>query len=150
MASIILTVSWAAEKSIQLNLFEAIQIPLLQLQELIKKRHITFRPGDILFTRTGFTEAYDVLIEAGQVALSQRLTASFSGVELSEATFRSLWESQFAVVAGDSSSFEFVLYEWLLAGQGMSIGEIHSLFVNSMPLKVPGGVASPPNAVDIF
>jgi hypothetical protein len=52
-----------------------------------------------------------------------------------------------------------------LAGWGMSIGEMfdlvklalkcqelgrYSFFLSSVPLKVPGGVASPPSAVAIF
>ncbi|KAF2202795.1 hypothetical protein GQ43DRAFT_454883 [Delitschia confertaspora ATCC 74209] len=169
--------SWAVEKSIKLNPFSATQIPLSQLQELIQERQITFRPGDILFIRVGFTAAYDALTEEGQVALSERPTANFSGVESSEATLRFLWDNQFAAVAGDAPSFErsppvgphaddrFVLHEWLLAGWGMPIGEMfdlerlsetcrklgrNSFFVSSMPLKVPGGVASPLNAVAIF
>lgn len=58
-----------------------------------------------------------------------------------------------------------LLHQWLLAGWGMPIGEMFDLealaakcgelqrwtfFVSSVPLKVPGGVASPPNAVAIF
>ncbi|KAF2807658.1 uncharacterized protein BDZ99DRAFT_62128 [Mytilinidion resinicola] len=58
-----------------------------------------------------------------------------------------------------------LLHQWLLAGWGVPIGELFDLeelgrvcaekgrwsfFVASVPLKVPGGVASPPNAVAIF
>jgi hypothetical protein len=58
-----------------------------------------------------------------------------------------------------------LLHQWLLAGWGVPIGEMFDLeglgrkceetgrwsfFVASVPLKVPGGVASPPNAVAIF
>ncbi|KAF2876667.1 putative cyclase-domain-containing protein [Massariosphaeria phaeospora] len=58
-----------------------------------------------------------------------------------------------------------LLHQWCLAGWGVMIGEMWDLeklcnvceglgrwtcFVSSMPLKVPGGVASPPNAVAIF
>ncbi|KAH7356307.1 putative cyclase-domain-containing protein [Pyrenochaeta sp. MPI-SDFR-AT-0127] len=58
-----------------------------------------------------------------------------------------------------------LLHQWLLAGWGVMIGEMWDLerlcekavelkratcFVSSVPLKVPGGVASPPNAVAIF
>ncbi|KAF3801999.1 putative transporter [Colletotrichum gloeosporioides] len=58
-----------------------------------------------------------------------------------------------------------LLHQWLLGGWGLPIGEMFDLealsvkcaelgrwtfFVSSMPLKVPGGVASPPNAVAIF
>ncbi|KAF1939869.1 hypothetical protein EJ02DRAFT_456536 [Clathrospora elynae] len=58
-----------------------------------------------------------------------------------------------------------LLHQWLLGGWGVMIGEMWDLerlceksgelgrktcFVSSVPLKVPGGVASPPNAVAIF
>ncbi|CAI9628507.1 unnamed protein product [Alternaria burnsii] len=58
-----------------------------------------------------------------------------------------------------------LLHQWLLGGWGVMIGEMFDLerlcekseelgrrscFVSSVPLKVPGGVASPPNAVAIF
>ncbi|KAF2676529.1 hypothetical protein K458DRAFT_492388 [Lentithecium fluviatile CBS 122367] len=58
-----------------------------------------------------------------------------------------------------------LVHQWLLAGWGVMIGEMWDLerlcekaaqlgrstcFVSSVPLKVPGGVASPPNAVAIF
>ena len=58
-----------------------------------------------------------------------------------------------------------LLHQWLLGGWGLPIGEMFDLetlskkcqdlkrwsfFVSSVPLKVPGGVASPPNAVAIF
>ncbi|KAF2640135.1 hypothetical protein P280DRAFT_518559 [Massarina eburnea CBS 473.64] len=58
-----------------------------------------------------------------------------------------------------------LVHQWCLAGWGVMIGEMfdlerlcekaeelgrHTCFVSSVPLKVPGGVASPPNAVAIF
>ncbi|ORY16024.1 putative cyclase-domain-containing protein [Clohesyomyces aquaticus] len=58
-----------------------------------------------------------------------------------------------------------LVHQWCLAGWGVMIGEMWDLedlvkkarelgrwtcFVSSVPLKVPGGVASPPNAVAIF
>ncbi|KAF1963687.1 hypothetical protein CC80DRAFT_460618 [Byssothecium circinans] len=58
-----------------------------------------------------------------------------------------------------------LIHQWCLAGWGVMIGEMFDLerlcekavklgrstcFVSSVPLKVPGGVASPPNAVAIF
>lgn len=58
-----------------------------------------------------------------------------------------------------------LLHQWLLGGWGMLIGEMFDLealaekcrelgrstfFLSSLPLNVPGGVASPPNAVAIF
>ncbi|CAK7240666.1 MAG: hypothetical protein STHCBS139747_002112 [Sporothrix thermara] len=58
-----------------------------------------------------------------------------------------------------------LIHQWVLAGWGVPIGEMFDLealarkcteqqrwsfFLSSVPLKVPGGVASPPNAIAIF
>jgi len=83
-----------------------------------------------------------------------------------------IWDSGFSAVAGDAISFEVYpdqgglsLHEYLLAGWGVPIGELFDLealakvceeegrwsfFVTSMPLNMPGGVSSPPNAMAIF
>jgi len=153
--------SWAEEKSIPPKPFQSFQIPFAHIQDLIIDRGITFRRGDILFLRTGFTSAYNVLTEEEQKAILQ--TTNFSGIESSEATLRFLWDHQFAAVAGDAPAFErsppvgpdtdykYILHEWLLGGWGMPIGELFDLeklsetckslrrfsfFLSSMPLKV--------------
>ncbi|KAF3761865.1 hypothetical protein M406DRAFT_265578 [Cryphonectria parasitica EP155] len=152
-------------------------IPLAHLQAMARDADVAFRPGDILFIRCGFTKAYNALDEAGQHALPDRPTPDFLGVEPSKDTLRWLWESGFAAVAGDAPSFEQappwehdmrwggLLHQWLLAGWGVPIGEMFDLeelsvrckelgrwtfFLSSVPLNVPGGVATPPNAVAIF
>ncbi|KAH8591738.1 hypothetical protein B0O99DRAFT_577969 [Bisporella sp. PMI_857] len=167
---------WAAEQKITLNHFTKHIIPLSDLLLVIAVCDITFRPGDILFVRTGFNAAFDNLSPEEQEALPKRETPDFIGVESSEQMLRFLWDNQFAAVASDCPSFErspvkgfgddrWVLHEWLLTGWGMPIGEMFDLeelsevcnqtgryefFLSSVPLKVPGGVASPPNAVAIF
>ncbi|GFF25548.1 hypothetical protein IFM58399_01070 [Aspergillus lentulus] len=169
--------SWATKNSIPLSPFTTTKIPISAIKQIVKENDIRFRPGDILFLRTGFTTAYDKLSPDEELAISQRETPQFAGLEAGEATLRWLWENQFAAVASDSPSFEpspiagpqgppeFQLHQWLLAGWGMPIGEYFDLegvaeycaktnrwsfFLSSVPLKVPGGVASPPNAVAIF
>ena len=127
------------------------------------EKSITFRQGDILFLRTGFTAAYDALSPAEQEAVSQRSTASFAGIESTAEVLRWLWENRFAAVAGDAPAFESspvggpgvdpgtVLHQWLLGGWGMPIGEMFDLerlaqhcretrrwsfFLSSVPLMV--------------
>jgi Putative cyclase len=118
-------------------------IPLSHLQRVVADQNVTFRPGDILFIRSGFTAAYKALSPPEQLALSQRPSADFIGVEPTEEILEWLWESRFAAVAGDSPSFEcspvgrgkgkddvpppVVLHQWLLAGWGMPIGEMFDL-----------------------
>lgn len=109
-----------------------------------------FRPGDILFIRSGFTAAYNALSPSETLGLSKRPSADFIGVEPTVEILEWLWESQFAAVAGDSPSFErspvgrgktneegdpspppppppVVLHQWLLGGWGMPIGEMFDL-----------------------
>ncbi|KAK6710048.1 hypothetical protein SNK05_004523 [Fusarium graminearum] len=84
------------------------------------------------------------------------------------------WDNQFAAVASDTVAYEawpskrpaaVALHEVFLSGWGMPIGESFDLetladkcreegrwsfFVTSIPLDIPGGVASPPCAVAIL
>ncbi|CAK40379.1 uncharacterized protein An09g05280 [Aspergillus niger] len=165
---------WASSHSIPLTPFTTSSIPLSHLQSLITEYNICPRPGDILFIRTGFTAAFNALTRAQEEELGNRPAPSFAGIENGEAMLRWLWENQFAAVASDTPSLEpapikhekgMTLHEWCLAGWGMPIGEYFDLeelatycrekgrwgfFLCSVPLKVPGGVASPPNAVAIL
>ncbi|KAH7141054.1 hypothetical protein EDB81DRAFT_870257 [Dactylonectria macrodidyma] len=165
--------TWAEGRGIKLTPFEAASIPVSTLKEVASSQGVDFRKGDILFIRTGWIRAYERLTDGEKLALAQQAKLSAAGVESSEETLRWIWEQDFAAVAGDQPSFEtwpcqdtnFWLHEWLLAGWGMPIGELFDLeklsqecqkrkrwsfFFSSIPLKVPGGVASPPNGVAIF
>lgn len=118
-------------------------IPFSHLQRVITDHKISFRPGDILFIRSGFTAAYNALSPAEQLALSKRSRADFPGVEPTEAILEWLWDNQFAAVAGDAPAFErspvghgesekdapprVILHQWLLGGWGMPIGEMFDL-----------------------
>ncbi|KAL4742113.1 hypothetical protein BDV11DRAFT_212127 [Aspergillus similis] len=171
--------TWAQRNSIPLTPFETSTIALSSIQQIIHETSLTPRPGDILFIRTGFTEAYNKLTADEEAAIAARPTPDFAGVENGKNTLRWLWENQFAAIASDSPSFEpaplfrpeqgvwheVTLHQWCLSAWGMPIGEYFDLeelarycrekgrwsfFLSSIPLKVPGGVASPPNAVAIL
>ncbi|KAH7253623.1 putative cyclase-domain-containing protein [Fusarium redolens] len=165
--------SWADKNNIALTPFETKSITVSTLKEVAKSQGKTFQQGDILFIRTGWVRAYDKLSDDECKTLADYKVPPAHGIESSEETLRWLWEQDFAAVAGDQPSMEawpcqntdYFLHEWLLAGWGMPIGELFDLealskecekrkrwsfFFSSMPLKVPGGVASPPNGVAIF
>ena len=173
--------SWAHEHFVNLDPFRSEDITLEHLQSVVADQKLSFKPGDILLIRSGFTEAYDSLSSEEQIALSKRPRDDFAGVEPTKQMAKWLWENQFAAVAGDAPAFErapvgrgkteggespeIALHQWLLGGWGMPIGEMFDLeklakhcretgrwtfFVTSVPLKIPGGVASPPNAVAVF
>ncbi|KAJ5769832.1 uncharacterized protein N7511_001883 [Penicillium nucicola] len=168
---------WASQNSISVSALTSEAITLENLQKAAQHYNLDFQTGDILFIRSGFTEAYNKLNDDQRKELALRPSPDFSGVEATEEMVRWLWEKQFAAVAGDAPSFErapirgahadkgFNLHEWVLAGWGTPIGEMfdleglsrhcqaagrYSFFLSSMPLKVVGGVASPPNAFAIF
>ncbi|KAF9760800.1 hypothetical protein IL306_004110 [Fusarium sp. DS 682] len=154
--------------------FDSFEIPLWQLKEVAAKQGITFRCGDILFIRTGWLKAYYNLSKEEQAALPHREARTSCGVEASEEMVRWHWENKFAAVASDTVAYEawpsrrpagVALHEVFLSGWGMPIGESFNLealaekckeegrwsfFFASVPLDIPGGVASPPNAIAIL
>lgn len=188
--------SHAKRNNIPLTPFKTSTIPLSTLQQILSETNLAPRTGDILFIRTGFTEAFNALSPSEEAALAARPTPDFAGVENGEKTLRWLWENQFAAIASDAPSFEpaplvrmhegvtheDTLHQWCLSNWGLPIGEYFDLeevaaccrergrwsfFLSSVPLKVfslilefletdaddmqvPGGVASPPNAVAIL
>ncbi|MCJ1388205.1 hypothetical protein MMC18_001050 [Xylographa bjoerkii] len=147
-------------------------IPLSEVQAAATSQNLSFRPGDILFIRSGFTAMYEAASPEERVELAQPNPPTYSGVETGEKFARWIWEMQFAAVAGDAPSFEAwppkispSLHEILLSGWGCPIGELFDLealaahcqatsrwsfFLASVPLKNPGGAASPPNAIAIL
>lgn len=166
--------SWAAEQGIHFDHFASHGIPLPQLQAVVAAQGVQFRPGDILLVRTGWLPAYNALSEDQKAALPYRPVRSSCGVEASEDAIRWHWDNAFAAVASDTVAYEawpsprrweVSMHEVFLSGWGMPIGESFDLdglaakcqevqrwsfmFV-SVPLDVPGGVASPPGAVAIF
>jgi kynurenine formamidase len=154
---------WASKNSISVSALTSEAITLENLQKVAKDHNLNFQKGDILFIRSGFTEAYNKLNNDQRKQLALRPSPDFNGVEATEEMVRWLWEKQFAAVAGDAPSFErapirgvhadsdFNLHEWVLAGWGTPIGEMfdleglsrhckeigrYSFFLSSMPLKV--------------
>ncbi|KAJ0347188.1 hypothetical protein KNSL1_006706 [Colletotrichum chrysophilum] len=162
------------EQGIQIDPFSAHGIPLSELKAVARAQKVHFRPGDILLVQTGWLEAYRALSVDQQAALPRRQVRSSCGVEATEESIQWHWDNAFAAVASDTVAYEawpspklwgVSMHEVFLSGWGMPIGESFDLedlaakckkeqrwsfmFV-SVPLNVPGGVASPPGAVAIF
>jgi len=169
--------SYAAKHNLPTDPLTSVPISPATLQSIASSHNISFRHGDLLFIRSGFTKHYSTLSSESEISVHQRPKPQFIGVEACKETLEWIWENKFSAVAGDMPSFEqapidegkegnyWRLHEWLLAGWGLPIGEMFDLealaeecertgrwtfFVSSVPLKVPGGVASPPCAVAIF
>jgi hypothetical protein len=155
--------------------FQTSAIKLEWILETLKwQDDTTPRFGDILIVRSGFFPAYHHMVENDGAELDRLMNLSppgLGGVEQSDAVLEWIWDN-FSAVAADHPSFErwptpfdWSMHEVLLAGWGCNIGELldlerlseecarqkrWSFFVASVPCYVPGGVASPTNAVAIF
>jgi len=137
------------------------------------------KPGDILFIRSGFVEAYHLKSPEDRKALALRGHESggkslqrYAGVAQEERIKDWLHDSYFAAVAGDAPTFEawpthekYHLHEYILALWGMPLGEMLDLerlsqkcqelrrwtfFFTSAPANVPGGVSSHVNGQAIL
>ena len=145
-----------------------------ELVQVANHQNLTFRAGDVLILRSGFSEMQNSQNKADNKASLDR--GEYIGLERTMAAAKWLWNQHFAAVASDNPGFEacptpfgvkgqIVLHEWILDHWGMPLGEFWNLeslaelcakqkqwsfFLTSAPLHVFGGVASPPNAIAIL
>ncbi|KAL3475207.1 hypothetical protein BJX99DRAFT_259673 [Aspergillus californicus] len=166
-------VSYAQRRGIDtaIDHFSPHAITLEDVLSIASDQNVEFRPGDLLFLRTGYVAAYKALDTSGRERVAN--VREWCGLAQSRQTTQWLWERQFAAVASDSPGFEvrpptekeWHLHPILLAGWGTPIGELFDLdglaklcarnqrwsfFVTSAPLNYTGAVASPPNATAIL
>lgn len=171
--------AWADKKGIKYDLFDAHRIQISEIEHVAADQGVSFRQGDVLIIRTGFTEALSTMTGQQQ---SEALSAYRTiGVDGSKESAKWFWNRHFAAVAGDAIAFEampplnddgsegpvsgLVLHQYFLAMFGMPIGELwdlealsktcsrfgrYSFMLTSSPLNVPGSIGSPPNAIAIF
>ncbi|OBT67990.1 hypothetical protein VE03_01508 [Pseudogymnoascus sp. 23342-1-I1] len=168
--------SWATANGIEYDAFSTHRITLKNLLACAESQKTIFREGDILIIRSGWTEDYYNLSKEEQEALGGRTNRTFVGVDNTMEMAKWHWDMQFSAVAGDTNAYEawppemssalgLALHEVFLAGWGMPIGEVWNLedlancctrlkrwsfFLTSQPLDIPGGIASPCNAMAIF
>ncbi|KAJ5184014.1 hypothetical protein N7492_001630 [Penicillium capsulatum] len=166
--------SYALREGLPHSAFTNQAIPLSHLLKIATEARVTFRQGDILLIRTGWTAAYQKLTDEEKERLGGRDDRASCGVEATEESIRWHWEQGFAAVASDTVAYEqwpsakswgVSMHEVFLSGWGMPIGECWDLeelsqtcrelgrwtfMLTSQPLYMPGGVASPANATAIF
>jgi kynurenine formamidase len=132
---------------------------------------VSITEGTVLLIRTGWMKAY----LAGDDQRKADLVHSEAnpGLEGSEDVARFLWDHGVAALAADNKTIEVApgnpavgsLHRRLIPCLGMALGELFDLevvgdrcdaesryefFISSVPLYVPGGVGSPPNAIAIW
>jgi kynurenine formamidase len=168
--------SWAVSNGVNYDAFTNHSVTLNQLLACAQAQNTKFEIGDILLIRFGWTEDYLSRDDAERKSLGGREHRTFVGVENSLEMAKWHWENGFAIVASDTNAYEswfpdtksdlgYSLHEVFLAGWGMPIGELWNLeqlaaeckrvgkwsfFLTSQPLDIPGGVASPSNAMAIL
>jgi kynurenine formamidase len=125
--------------------------------------------GDLLMVRTGWLDRY----RRTGVAAEDLAMPPAAGLHAGEDTARFLWDTGFCAVAADNPAVENLpgdagvgsLHRRLIPALGMPLGELwdldalagacaeqkrYEVCVVSVPLNVPGGVASPANAIAIL
>ncbi|KXJ86565.1 hypothetical protein Micbo1qcDRAFT_186026 [Microdochium bolleyi] len=154
-------------------------VPFSEIKQALAYQGLSlssFRQGDILVVRFGYLLQYETMPDAKRSILDERYRTEKPeniGLEPSRELLEFLWDSKIAAICGDTRSLEvwpckelqWHMHEILLAGWGMPIGELFDLeelarvcalqkrstfFMASSPMNVPGGVASPPNALAFF
>jgi kynurenine formamidase len=163
--------AWAAGAGRPFDALAGVEITATDLQAVLDQQGAILRPGDVLCLRTGWVGAYTALDAAARVTYADAPT--FAGLRADEATARFLWDAHVAAVVCDNPAVEVVpgdptvgsLHRRLLPLLGLALGEMFDLealarrcrerrqwdflFV-AVPLKVPGGIGSPGNAVAIL
>lgn len=145
-------------------------ISATELLEMLEAQHTQLRPGDILCLRFGWLDAYRTMDESTQRDYMAR--PSCDGVSAVAETAEFLWNLQVAALVADNPTVESqpgdrragFLHHRLLTMLGMPLGELFDLdalsahcrsqgkwdfLFASVPWNLPGGVASPANAVAV-
>lgn len=179
---------YAEKKGIRYDAYEYYKITYDQLYACGKDQGIDIRPtaqggdikpGDMLFVRMGWKQAYDSMAPEKRHEMATRphqrgpdSKLRYAGIAQEEQILDWLHDCYFAAVAGDAPSFEawplkepFSLHEHILALWGMPLGEMLDLerltekcreqnrwffFFTSAPANTKGGVGSHVNGMAIF
>jgi kynurenine formamidase len=159
---------WAAQGT-AVDAFSDRPVPVAELLACARHQSAQFESGDLLLVRTGWLTAYAA---RGGVPERDRAMPPAAGLEASEETAQFLWDGGFCAVATDNPAVENLpgdpavgsLHRRLIPALGMPLGELWALdelaehcaaastyaaCVVAAPLYVPGGVASPANALAI-
>lgn len=98
--------AYADEKGVQYSPFEAHAITIKDLEAVAEHQGTTFKQGDILIVRSGFTGALTSMsADEQEKALGTHKTV---GVEGTEEAAKWIWNKRFSAVAGDAIAFEVI------------------------------------------
>lgn len=100
-------VEYAQRKNIKYSPMSDHAITVAELEEIAKDSGITFRPGDILLLRVGWTKWYDEHDDEDRAKYVTNAYA-WAGIKGCEETLEWLWDHHFAAVASDNNGVEVV------------------------------------------
>jgi kynurenine formamidase len=98
--------AYAQRKNLPHRPFTDQAITLRELLQVSREQDVTFRRGDILVIRTGWTAAYSRLTDTEKERLGGRDDRASCGVEATEEAIRWHWEQGFSAVASDTVAYE--------------------------------------------
>ena len=96
--------SYAHGRDVDVRHFSPHAITLEDVLAVAKEQKVEFRPGDVLFLRTGYVASYKALDAEQRERVSG--VREWCGLGQSRETTEWLWQRQFAAVASDSPGFE--------------------------------------------
>lgn len=169
---------WRQAHGLSVRPNDGSSISLSDIEKILLYQNTVVRPGDILVVRTGWLHWYkesSTQDRHKELCLDHEPGQhSFVGIESSREFVEWIWNNSISAVAGDAVAFESTpppsdgfgwLHEHLLACLGCPMGELwdlealaalcrsrrrYTFFLTSSPLHIPGGVASPANAIAIL
>lgn len=98
--------AYADANGVQYSPFEAHTITVKDLEAVAEHQGTTFKQGDILIVRSGFTGALtNMSADEQDKAMGTHKTV---GVEGNEEAAKWIWNKHFAAVAGDAIAFEVI------------------------------------------
>lgn len=170
---------WADEQGINYSPFDSHRFSVEDIETIAKKQGVEFKFGDVIIVRSGFTKALTGASgEEQQKMLSTHRACGVDGTVETAKWFWNKHFSAVAgdaiafeaippIVEGgkEGTVAQLVCHQYFLALFGLSIGELwdleelsekckelnrYSFVLTSVPLNVPGGIGSPPNALALF
>ena len=94
---------WADANGKTYSPFTDRRITIEEIETIAKEEGVTFKQGDIIIIRSGYTEALTGIPGEEQ---TQKIRQKLCGVEGTPESAKWFWNKHFAAVAGDSMAFE--------------------------------------------
>jgi hypothetical protein len=79
---------WSQRNNISLSPFQTNAVEIFHIHAIIAENNITFRQGDILFIRVGFTAHYNTLSSQEQENFPSRQPGGLLGLEATKESLR--------------------------------------------------------------